>query len=244
MFDLSGKTALVTGASGGLGGAIARALHQQGATVALSGTRRDALQTLAIELGERSHVCPCDLADAAAVEALVPAAEAAMGSLDILVNNAGVTRDNLFMRMKDAEWETVLVGQPHRRLPPVARGPQRHDAAAVWPHRQHHIDRRRHRQPGPRQLRRRQGGRDRHVEVARRGSREPRHHGQLHRAWLHRQPDDRRAQRQTARVDPRQRADGSSSAPVATSALRRSIWPAAKPPTSPARRSMSTAVWL
>ena len=108
MFDLTGKTALVTGASGGLGGAIARALHRQGATVTLSGTRREALQALAVELGERVHISPCDLADSAAVEALVPAAEAAMGSLDILVNNAGVTRDNLFMRMKDAEWETVI----------------------------------------------------------------------------------------------------------------------------------------
>ena len=105
MFDLQGKTALVTGASGGLGGAIARALHGQGAVVALSGTRREALETLAAELGERTHVLPCDLSDSAAVEALVPAAEAAMGGLDILVNNAGVTRDNLFMRMKDAEWD-------------------------------------------------------------------------------------------------------------------------------------------
>jgi len=108
LFDLTGKTALVTGASGGLGGAIARALYGQGATVALSGTRREALEALAGELGSRAHVLPCDLADAAAVEALVPAAEAAMGSLDILVNNAGVTRDNLFMRMKDAEWDTVI----------------------------------------------------------------------------------------------------------------------------------------
>jgi 3-oxoacyl-[acyl-carrier protein] reductase len=108
MFDLTGKTALVTGASGGLGGAIARALHAQGATVGLSGTRRDALETLAAELGERAYVLPCDLSDAAAVEALVPAAEAALGHLDILVNNAGVTRDNLFMRMKDAEWDAVL----------------------------------------------------------------------------------------------------------------------------------------
>ena len=108
MFNLTGKTALVTGASGGLGGAIARALYGQGATVALSGTRREALEALAGELGSRAHVLPCDLADAAAVEALVPAAEAAMGSLDILVNNAGVTRDNLFMRMKDAEWDTVI----------------------------------------------------------------------------------------------------------------------------------------
>ena len=108
MFDLTGKTALVTGASGGLGGAIARALHAQGAMVALSGTRREALEALAGELGARVHVTPCDLSDPIAVEALVPAAEAAMGSLDILVNNAGVTRDNLFARMKDAEWDTVI----------------------------------------------------------------------------------------------------------------------------------------
>jgi 3-oxoacyl-[acyl-carrier protein] reductase len=108
MFDLTGKTALVTGASGGLGGAIARALHGQGAVVALSGTRREALERLAADLGERTHVLPCDLSDAAAVEALVPAAEAAMGGLDILVNNAGVTRDNLFVRMKDADWEAVI----------------------------------------------------------------------------------------------------------------------------------------
>jgi 3-oxoacyl-[acyl-carrier protein] reductase len=108
VFDLTGKMALVTGASGGLGGAIARALHQQGATVTLSGTRASALEALAAELGARVHVIPCDLADTAAVEALVPAAEAAMGGLDILVNNAGVTRDNLFMRMKDAEWDTVI----------------------------------------------------------------------------------------------------------------------------------------
>ncbi len=108
MFDLTGKTALVTGASGGLGGAIARALHAQGATVALSGTRREALDALAEELGSRAHALTCDLSDSAAVEALLPAAEAALGSLDILVNNAGVTRDNLFMRMKDAEWDQVI----------------------------------------------------------------------------------------------------------------------------------------
>ena len=108
MFDLTGKTALVTGASGGLGSDIARALHGQGATVVLSGTRADALQTLADALGERAHVVACDLSDAAAVEALVPAAETAMGSLDILVNNAGITRDGLFMRMKDADWDLVL----------------------------------------------------------------------------------------------------------------------------------------
>lgn len=108
MFDLTGKTALVTGATGGIGGAIARALHQQGATVALSGTRKEVLETLAHELGERAFVCPADLSDTASVEALVPAAEAAMGSLDILVNNAGLTRDGLFMRMKDDDWEQVI----------------------------------------------------------------------------------------------------------------------------------------
>jgi 3-oxoacyl-[acyl-carrier protein] reductase len=108
MFDLTGRTALVTGASGGLGGAIARALHGQGAVVALSGTRREALDALARELGERTHVLPCDLAVSNAVEALAPAAEAAMGGLDILVNNAGLTRDNLLMRMKDADWDLVI----------------------------------------------------------------------------------------------------------------------------------------
>ena len=98
MFDLSGRHALVTGASGGIGGAIARALHTQGAVVALSGTRRDALETLAGELGDRAHVTMADLADAEALAALPTAAEAAMGGLDILVNNAGLTRDGLIRR--------------------------------------------------------------------------------------------------------------------------------------------------
>ncbi len=108
MFDLSGKSALVTGASGGIGSDIARALHRQGATVALSGTRKDALDALAAELGARTHVLPCNLSDAAAVDALPKQAEEAMGALDILVNNAGLTRDNLFMRMKDEEWDEVI----------------------------------------------------------------------------------------------------------------------------------------
>jgi 3-oxoacyl-[acyl-carrier protein] reductase len=108
LFDLTGKSALVTGASGGLGGAIARALHAQGARVGLSGTRREALEALAGELGEGAFVLPCDLSDKQQVEALVPAAEAALGALDILVNNAGVTRDNLFLRMKDEEWDQVV----------------------------------------------------------------------------------------------------------------------------------------
>lgn len=108
MFDLTGKTALVTGASGGIGKAIARALVAAGATVALSGTRREALESLAAEIGGTTHVLPCNLADREDTEKLAPAAEAAMGGLDILVNNAGVTRDMLFMRLKDEDWQTVL----------------------------------------------------------------------------------------------------------------------------------------
>jgi 3-oxoacyl-[acyl-carrier protein] reductase len=108
MFRLDGRSALVTGASGGIGAAIARALHAQGAAVALSGTRRDALEALAAELGERAYVCPADLREAAATEALVAAAEAAAGPLAILVNNAGLTRDMLALRMKDEDWQMVL----------------------------------------------------------------------------------------------------------------------------------------
>lgn len=108
MFDLTGKTALVTGATGGIGAAIARSLHKQGATVAISGTRAEVLETLKAELGERVHVLVCNLGNAEEVEKLVPAAEAAMGSLDILVNNAGITRDGLAMRMKDDDWAQVL----------------------------------------------------------------------------------------------------------------------------------------
>ena len=108
MFDLTGKNALVTGASGGIGAEIARVLHGAGATVALSGTRVDPLQALADELGERAHVLPCNLSDAEAVQALPKAAADAMGSVDVLVNNAGITRDNLFMRMSDEEWASVL----------------------------------------------------------------------------------------------------------------------------------------
>ncbi len=108
MFDLSGKNALVTGASGGIGGAIAKALHAAGATVALSGTRVEPLEALAAELGERAHVLPCNLSDGAAVDALPKQAVEAMGSVDILVNNAGITRDQIFMRMSDEEWDSVI----------------------------------------------------------------------------------------------------------------------------------------
>jgi 3-oxoacyl-[acyl-carrier protein] reductase len=108
MFDLTGRTALVTGATGGIGGAIAHALHAQGATVAISGTRREMLDALAGQLGGRVHVFPCNLAERDEVEALVPAAEKEMGHLDILINNAGITRDNLFMRFKDEDWDQVI----------------------------------------------------------------------------------------------------------------------------------------
>jgi 3-oxoacyl-[acyl-carrier protein] reductase len=108
MFDLTGKTALVTGATGGIGGAIARALHQQGATVAVSGTRREVLGQLAAELKERVHVLPCDLAKKDQVEALVSQSEEAMGKLDILVANAAITRDNLFVQLSDEAWDDVI----------------------------------------------------------------------------------------------------------------------------------------
>jgi len=108
MFDLTGKTALVTGASGGIGGSIARALHAQGASVTLSGTRAEALDQLKTSLGERTHVIAARMDDASDIERLAKEAEAAMGKIDILVNNAGITRDNISMRMKNEEWEKVL----------------------------------------------------------------------------------------------------------------------------------------
>ena len=108
MFDLTGKTALVTGASGGIGGDIARTLHARGATVTLSGTRAEALEALKAELGDRAHIAVCNLSDMAQVDDLPKVAEGLMGGIDILVSNAGITRDNLFMRMKDDEWDQVI----------------------------------------------------------------------------------------------------------------------------------------
>ncbi|WP_284946218.1 3-oxoacyl-[acyl-carrier-protein] reductase [Acidisoma cladoniae] len=125
MFDLSGKVALVTGASGGIGGAIARAIHAQGGAVALSGTRRDALEALATELGERVAICPADLREPAAADALIAATEAALGPLSILVNNAGYTRDMLAMRMTDDDWQGVIdvdLSAPFRLIRASLRG--------------------------------------------------------------------------------------------------------------------------
>jgi 3-oxoacyl-[acyl-carrier protein] reductase len=134
MFRLDGKTALVTGASGGIGAAIAASLHAQGAVVVLSGTRVEALESLAATLGERAHVCPADLRDAAAADGLVEAAEAAGGALSILVNNAGFTRDMLAMRMKDEDWQAVLdvdLSAPFRLARAAMRGMLRRRAGRI-----------------------------------------------------------------------------------------------------------------
>jgi 3-oxoacyl-[acyl-carrier protein] reductase len=134
MFRLDGKPALVTGASGGIGGGIARALHAQGATVVLSGTRRDALDALAAELGERVHVCPADLVDPAAAESLIEAAESAAGPLAILVNNAGLTRDRLALRITDEDWNAVLdvdLAAPFRLARATLRGMLRRRAGRI-----------------------------------------------------------------------------------------------------------------
>ena len=134
MFDLSGKRALVTGASGGIGSSIAKALHRQGAAVALSGTRREALDALAGELGERVHVLPANLSSAEDVEALVPRAEEAMGGLDILVNNAGITRDMLFARLSDEAWADVLdvnLTAPFRLTRAALRGMMRQRSGRI-----------------------------------------------------------------------------------------------------------------
>jgi hypothetical protein len=189
MFDLTEKTVLVTGASGGIGAEIAKTLHSRGAVVGLSGTRKEALDALAVTLGDRVHVLPCNLGSPEDVEALIPAATEAMGGIDILVNNAGLTRDGLILRMKDEG--SGDRGQPQRFLPPVPRRGQGHDEKAQGAHHQHHVHRWPHGQPRPDKLLCIQGRHDRHVQVFGAGTGEPWHHRQLRGAGLHRDGDDR-----------------------------------------------------
>ena len=182
MFDLKGKGALVTGASGGIGGAIARALHAQGANVAISGTNKEKLDALAAALGSRVFVLPCDLRDRAAVTKLGEEAEKALGQVDILVNNAGITHDNLFMRMKDEEWDDVIavnLTSVFVLTRYILRNMMRR---RYGPHRQYRLDLGRARQSGAAQLRGLQGRAGRHDQIARPGGVKPRHHRQLHRA--------------------------------------------------------------
>ena len=141
MFELLDKTALITGATGGIGGAIARALHKQGATVALSGRQVDRLEALASELGSRVVVCPCDLGRREEVAKLIDGAIAKLGRLDILVNNAGLTKDNLFMVMKDEQWDEVIAVNLTSTFMPDAGGRAGHDARQdrLWAHHQHFL---------------------------------------------------------------------------------------------------------
>ena len=139
MFDLTGKTALITGASGGIGGEIAKALHAQGATVTLTGRKKEALDALASELGERVHVVVGDLSSAEGANAVVSAAAEVMEKIDILVNNAGLTRDGLAMRMKDEDWQSVIDVNLTSCVPFVTFCDERHDEKSPWSYDQHYI---------------------------------------------------------------------------------------------------------
>ena len=157
MFDFSGKCALVTGAAGGIGRAIARQLHGQGATLALTDMKRAGMEELAKELGGRVHIIEANLTDPEAAGTLISEAEKAMGRIDILVNNAGLTRDNLGMRMKDDEWQAGPRRQSDRGVPAGPGVPAADDEAARGADHRHRVHRRRHRQCRPGQLRGVQG---------------------------------------------------------------------------------------
>ena len=192
MFDLTGKTALVTGASGGIGGAIARGLHAQGAHVVLSGTREEArLKTLQGELGERTSVVVANLSNAEEVDGLVAKAEAEAGELHILVANAGVTKDGLLLRYEGRRLRKRPEDQPRKLFPPHPRGVEGHVQASKRANHRHHLGGRRHRQSGPGQLCGVQGRHDWLLQIARRRSGIARRDGELRRAGFHRQSHDR-----------------------------------------------------
>ena len=177
MFDLSGKTALVTGASGGIGRDIARSLHGAGARIGLAGTRETVLQELANELGEGAEVLVADLSSSDGAAALAGAAETALDGLDILVNNAGITRDNLALRMKDEDWDAVLsvnLTAGFQLIRAALRGMMKPPARAYY---RHYIYRRHHRKSGTGKLRGIESRYDRHEQITGARSCQPRHYG-------------------------------------------------------------------
>ena len=243
MFDLSGKTALVTGATGGIGGGIARALHAQGATVALSGTRREALDTLAAELGERVHVLPCDLSDMDAVEKLVPDAGSGDGQARYPGRQCRHHRDNLFVQLKDDDWDQRHRRQSDRDLPSGPRRGEDDDAPPLRPHHRHHLGGRRHRQSGAGQLYRGEGrliGMMKSIaaEYAKRNVTAncvaP---GFIASPMTDKLNDKQREAHPATGFRPR----SSASPPI--SRRRWSIWPPTRPHMSPARPSTSMAAW-
>ena len=192
MFSLAGKKALITGASGGIGAAIAAAFHQQGAELVLTGTRQVALDQLAETLGSRATVLTADLGDPAAAASLVERAEAAVGAIDILVNNAGLTRDGLIIRMKDEDWQLVLDVNLTAGFPSVAGGFAWDDETAVWANYWHQFGCWGYWQSWSDQLCCGQGGDDRVLEGFGAGGCSSEHHRQLHCAGLYCYADDRR----------------------------------------------------
>ena len=207
MFDLSDKRALVTGATGGIGAAIARALHAQGAEVALSGSREEVLNQLAADLGARAQAVPCDLSDPQSVGDLPGRAAETMGGTEILVHCAGITRDNLAFRMKDAEWQDVIdvnLGAGFR----LARASLRGMMKARWANSIYYIRGRRNRKSGAGQLRSFQVRFDGAGKGTRGRSREPRRDGELRSPGIYRDRHDRSAERRTARAHRRGHTGG------------------------------------